>query len=189
MRMPISRVRSVTDTSMMFMMPMPPTSSDTPAMPPSSMVITRVVASAVSATSDRLRTVKSSSCPAAMLCRCAQERVDLALGLGVVAWSSPPRRRRSKRSWSPAASSSPSCTAPASCRPDPAPSGSVPWPAELPRRGTAGSARGSSARPDRARESTDRPRSAPITATRAADRTSASVKNWPARDAARRISG
>ena len=29
MRMPISRVRSVTDTSMMFMMPMPPTISDT----------------------------------------------------------------------------------------------------------------------------------------------------------------
>jgi len=28
MRMPISRVRSVTETSMMFMMPMPPTSSD-----------------------------------------------------------------------------------------------------------------------------------------------------------------
>ena len=28
LRMPISRVRSVTDTSMMFMMPMPPTSSD-----------------------------------------------------------------------------------------------------------------------------------------------------------------
>ena len=27
--MPISRVRSVTDSSMMFMMPMPPTSSDT----------------------------------------------------------------------------------------------------------------------------------------------------------------
>ena len=32
-RMPISRVRSVTDTSMMFMMPMPPTKSATPAMP------------------------------------------------------------------------------------------------------------------------------------------------------------
>ena len=30
-RMPISRVRSVTDTSMMFMMPMPPTSRLTPA--------------------------------------------------------------------------------------------------------------------------------------------------------------
>ncbi len=32
MRTPISRVRSVTDTSMMFMMPMPPTSSETPAI-------------------------------------------------------------------------------------------------------------------------------------------------------------
>ena len=31
--MPISRVLSVTDTSMMFMMPMPPTSSEMPAMP------------------------------------------------------------------------------------------------------------------------------------------------------------
>ena len=33
LRMPISLVRSVTDTSMMFMMPMPPTSSDTAAIP------------------------------------------------------------------------------------------------------------------------------------------------------------
>ena len=31
-RRPISRVRSVTDTSMMFMIPMPPTSSETEAM-------------------------------------------------------------------------------------------------------------------------------------------------------------
>ena len=31
--MPISRVRSVTDTSMMFIMPMPPTSSEMLAMP------------------------------------------------------------------------------------------------------------------------------------------------------------
>ena len=29
LRIPISRVRSVTDTSMMFMIPMPPTTSDT----------------------------------------------------------------------------------------------------------------------------------------------------------------
>ena len=36
--MPISRVRSVTDTSMMFMMPMPPTSSDTAATAPRSPV-------------------------------------------------------------------------------------------------------------------------------------------------------
>ena len=33
LRMPISRVRSVTETSMMFMTPMPPTSSDSAAMP------------------------------------------------------------------------------------------------------------------------------------------------------------
>src|SRR6185437_14032127 len=39
MRIPISRVRSVTDTSMMFMMPMPPTSSETLAMEPSRMVM------------------------------------------------------------------------------------------------------------------------------------------------------
>ena len=32
MRMPISRVRSVTETSMMFMIPMPPTRSETPAI-------------------------------------------------------------------------------------------------------------------------------------------------------------
>ena len=39
LRMPISRVRSVTVTSMMFMMPMPPTSSEMPAMPPRIMLI------------------------------------------------------------------------------------------------------------------------------------------------------
>ena len=44
--MPISRVRSVTDTSMMFMIPMPPTSSDTAAMLASSSVITCEVAAA-----------------------------------------------------------------------------------------------------------------------------------------------
>ena len=37
-RMPISCVRSATDTSWMFMMPMPPTSSETAAMPASSAV-------------------------------------------------------------------------------------------------------------------------------------------------------
>ena len=36
LRRPISRVRSVTDTSMMFMMPMPPTTRLTAPMPPSS---------------------------------------------------------------------------------------------------------------------------------------------------------
>ncbi len=42
MRIPISRVRSVTDTSMMFMIPMPPTSSDTLATLASSAVIVRL---------------------------------------------------------------------------------------------------------------------------------------------------
>ena len=51
MRKPISRVRSVTDTSMMFMMPMPPTISDTPAMPASSVVIVPIAAVRMSAIS------------------------------------------------------------------------------------------------------------------------------------------
>ena len=38
LRMPISRVRSRTDTSMMFMIPMPPTTSEIEAMPASSSV-------------------------------------------------------------------------------------------------------------------------------------------------------
>ena len=47
MRRPISRVRSVTETSMMFMMPMPPTSSDTEATAASSSASTRLEASCV----------------------------------------------------------------------------------------------------------------------------------------------
>ena len=43
MRMPISRVRSLTETSMMFMMPMPPTIRDTDAMAASNPLITDVV--------------------------------------------------------------------------------------------------------------------------------------------------
>ena len=40
-RKPISRVREVTDTSMMFITPMPPTTSDTVAAPTSSNVNVR----------------------------------------------------------------------------------------------------------------------------------------------------
>ena len=61
LRIPISRVRSVTDTSMMFMMPMPPTSSYTLAIPPSSIVKTPLVALAIAMISAWLRTMKSSS--------------------------------------------------------------------------------------------------------------------------------
>ena len=42
-RMPISRVRSVTETSMMFMMPTPPTTSETLATEPKSKVMTMVM--------------------------------------------------------------------------------------------------------------------------------------------------
>ena len=69
MRMPISRVRSVTETSMMFMMPMPPTRRETAAMLASRLVITRLVDSAASANSLRFRTRKSSACPALRSCR------------------------------------------------------------------------------------------------------------------------
>ena len=65
-RTPISRVRSVTDTSMMFMMPMPPTSSDTAAMLASSVVITFEVASAALAMSSWVRMKKSSLSPGLM---------------------------------------------------------------------------------------------------------------------------
>ena len=55
MRTPISRVRSVTDTSMMFMMPMPPTSSDDAGDAPSSVVIVLVTCRRALAISSRLR--------------------------------------------------------------------------------------------------------------------------------------
>ena len=61
MRKPISRVRSVTETSMMFMMPMPPTRSETDAMAARSKVSTCEAASCDCRTSERLRIQKSSS--------------------------------------------------------------------------------------------------------------------------------
>ena len=45
LRMPIARVRSVTDTSMMFITPIPPTSSEIAATSPSSVVNTLLVES------------------------------------------------------------------------------------------------------------------------------------------------
>ena len=63
MRRPISRVRSVTLTSMMFMMPMPPMIRLMPATAASSSVITRLASSCACRISDRLRTLKVSSPP------------------------------------------------------------------------------------------------------------------------------
>jgi hypothetical protein len=61
MRRPISRVRSVTETSMMFMMPMPPTSRLTEATLISSSVMVRAISVRVAAISSSVRTLKSSS--------------------------------------------------------------------------------------------------------------------------------
>ena len=66
LRTPISRVRSVTETSMMFMMPMPPTTRLTAAMPASSSLNVWVVCSKVASTSDGLRIWKSLSLPGRM---------------------------------------------------------------------------------------------------------------------------
>ena len=60
-RSPISRVRSVTDTSMMFMIPTPPTISEIAATPDSShdMVVVVEVSTAAISSGDRI--VKSSA--------------------------------------------------------------------------------------------------------------------------------
>ena len=61
MRRPISRVRSVTLTYMMFMMPMPPTMSEMPATQPNRMVSMSVVDVIIDASSSWERMLKSSS--------------------------------------------------------------------------------------------------------------------------------
>ena len=73
--MPISRVRSVTDTSRMFMMPIPPTSSEIDAIAASSCDITWLAMSDASNISLMLRTVKSSSSPSAMRWRARSSAV------------------------------------------------------------------------------------------------------------------
>ena len=67
-RTPISRVRSVTLTSMMFMMPMPPTSRLTPAIPASSIEKVWVVSLKVSRMSDDCWMLKSASSVGRMRC-------------------------------------------------------------------------------------------------------------------------
>ena len=61
LRNPISRIRSVTDTSMMFMTPMPPTNSEMPATPPSRMVSVRSTEVAVERSSASETMLKSAS--------------------------------------------------------------------------------------------------------------------------------
>ena len=68
MRRPISRVRSVTDTSMMFMMPMPPTISETTAMARVNIVIVWVMPVRMLVMSSCVRTMKSLSSPGISSC-------------------------------------------------------------------------------------------------------------------------
>ena len=79
MRVPISRVRSVTLTSMMFMIPIPPTSSDTAATMARNSVTVRLLSSCALATSARFRIWKSSSARAADAVTVAEELRHLPL--------------------------------------------------------------------------------------------------------------
>ena len=60
LRMPISRVRSVTVTNMMFMTPIPPTKSEIPATAPSNSVNVPVTVLTVSRIELGLKIVKSA---------------------------------------------------------------------------------------------------------------------------------
>ena len=60
LRMPISRVRSRTETSMMFMIPIPPTTSEIEAMPPRRRVSVELIEDAVSSSWAWSKTLKSA---------------------------------------------------------------------------------------------------------------------------------
>ena len=79
-------MRSVTDTSMMFMTPMPPTISDTAATLASSHVIVDVVAVRTLVISSSVRTVKSSGSAAVQTVTLAQQVRDGRGDRGI--WSS-----------------------------------------------------------------------------------------------------
>ena len=69
LRMPISRVRSRTETSMMFMIPIPPTTSAIEAMPPSSSVSVPLIVEAACSSWVWSKIWKSSLSVAPMPCR------------------------------------------------------------------------------------------------------------------------
>ena len=79
LRMPISRVRSVTETSMMFITPIPPTSSEIAATAPSSVVKTSVQASDASRTAPWLMTWKPGLVGVGDVLALGQDRGHLGL--------------------------------------------------------------------------------------------------------------
>ena len=72
LRSPISRMRSVTVVSIMFMIPMPPTTSEIPAIDPSSTVSVLVTVDSVDAISAWFMIRKSASAESAMPCRASR---------------------------------------------------------------------------------------------------------------------
>ena len=74
LRMPISRVRSVTVTSMMFMMPIPPTISEMAAMPPRRMFSRLLMLSMASSIIfwDEMAKASSSVAPVSVLRRISE---------------------------------------------------------------------------------------------------------------------
>ena len=82
MRMPISRVRSVTDTSMMFMMPTPPTSSEMPAIAESISVIVPVMMPSDVGDLGRVLHVEVGRLAGVDAVPLQQQLADLALGVG-----------------------------------------------------------------------------------------------------------
>ena len=95
-RSPISRIRSDTETSMMFITPMPPTSREMPAMPPSRMVSVLVVAVAAW-TSDCWLAIEKSAVVAVTLCRVS----SAAYASWYAAESRRSDARPGDRSWTP----------------------------------------------------------------------------------------
>ena len=80
LRMPISRVRSVTLTSMMFITPMPPTSSEMAATSPSSVVNTLLVEVEAARIEPWLITLEVGVQRAGDAVPLIEDRGDLALG-------------------------------------------------------------------------------------------------------------
>ena len=97
-RMPISRVRSVTDTSMMFMIPIPPTTRLIPATAATMPVSNVVVPVSVSEICLVSKMLKSSSLPAVIVRRSRSRSVIDACTVAVENfWSTPTSIRRMSR--------------------------------------------------------------------------------------------
>ncbi len=79
MRNPISRVRSVTETSIMFMMPIPPTTSEIMATQRSSLVIISAVELIVLVISVMSRILKSSGSELRRRCRWRSKELSCSI--------------------------------------------------------------------------------------------------------------